>query len=396
MPSQRVQQLGLSPTLRISAQAARMRADGIDVLDFSAGQPDFPTPATVKEAGKRAIDEDQTRYTANEGLLELRQAIVSKLRADNDLVYEPGEIVVSSGAKASLYFATLALVDPGDEVLIPSPYWVSYPPQAALAGGRSVFVPTSQEDGYRLTPERLRAALTPKSRVLVLNYPGNPTGSCYTADELAGLAEVCVEHDLWVLADEIYEKLVYDGLRFTSIASLGDRIRERTVVINGMSKAYSMTGWRIGYAAAPKEIASAMSRLQSHSTSNAASISQWASVQALADGPEEVERRRREFEARRDAITERLRALPGVSCDRPRGAFYIFPDVSGLFGRGAGEGALEAGEDVARFLLEKAEVAVVPGEAFGSPSNIRLSYAVSMERLTEGMDRIERALATLD
>jgi aspartate aminotransferase len=395
MPSTRVQQIGASPTLRISAKAARMRADGVDVLDFSAGQPDFPTPETVKDAGKRAIDENRTRYTANEGLLELRQAIADKLKRDNDLEYEPSQIVVSPGAKASLYFAMQALVDPGDEVLIPSPYWVSYPPQVSLAGGRPVIVPTREEEGFRVDPAVLERALTARSRVLVLNYPANPTGASYTAEELAGLARLCVERDLWVLADEIYEKLLYDGLRFQSIAALDDAVHARTVVVNGMSKTYSMTGWRIGYAAAPQEIASAMARVQSHSTSNATSIAQWASLQALLDGPEELERRRLAFQERRDAIHEGLDALDGVRCSRPRGAFYIFPDVSGLFGRSDGERTLRSGEDVAAFLLDRARVAVVPGEAFGAPSHVRFSYAVSMERLREGLGRVAEALAAL-
>ncbi len=393
--SERVGKIGLSPTLGVSALAARLRASGEDIVDFSAGQPDFPTPEPAKHAGRQAIDENRTRYTANEGLTELREAIVAKLARDNALSYEPSEILVSPGAKASLYFAIMALVDPGDEVLIPSPYWVTYPEQVRLAGGRPVFVETVEEQGFKLDPGRLEAALTRRSRVLILNHPGNPTGAGYTPRQLAALAEVCIRRELAVVADEIYEKLLYDGLPFTSFAAVDERMRERCVVVNGMSKAYAMTGWRIGYAAAPRPIVAAMGRLQSHCTSNATSISQWASVAALEQGTAEVERRRGEFQRRRDVMVEALRALPGVRCTRPEGAFYLFPDVSGCFRRGGGDVAIGSGEELARYLLETARVAVVPGEAFGSSRHVRLSYAESLSRIEEGMRRIGDAIRAL-
>ncbi len=375
--------------------AARLRAEGVDVLDFSAGQPDFPTPEPVKQAGREAIDANLTRYTANEGVIELRQRIAAKLRRDNGLSYEPGQVLVSPGAKASLYFAMMALLDPGDDILVPAPYWVSYPAQATLAGARAVVLPTQERGGFKIGPDELRAAITPRTRALVLNYPSNPTGRCYTAAELAPIAEVCVENDIWVIADEIYEKLVYDGFAFTSIAALGDAIRERTVVVNGVSKTYSMTGWRIGYAAGPAEAISAMAKLQSHSTSNATSISQWASVRALEVDDHELERRRLEFQARRDVLVDGLDGLDGIRCSRPEGAFYVFPNVSGLFGRKHDGKELRSGEEVTAFLLEHARVAVVPGEAFGSPDHVRVSYAESLERVREGVSRISAALELL-
>ena len=394
MLSDRIERIGHSPTMRISALAGKLRAEGVDVLDFSAGQPDFPTPDSVKGAGKRAIDENRTRYTANEGVVELREAIAVKLRQDNRLEYSPDEILVSPGAKASLYFALMTLLNSGDEVLIPRPYWVSYPEQARLAGATPVFVPTDQ-DGFRLTADSLSSAITPRSRVLVLNYPSNPTGACYTREDLDAIARVCVERGLWVVADEIYEKLIYDGLEFASIASLGPEIKSRSVVINGMSKAYSMTGWRIGYAAGPPGVIAGMSKLQSHSTSNAASMGQWASVEALRDTDAEVEYRRQEFQRRRDVMLAGLETIPGITCDRPRGAFYAFPNVSGCFRRSDGDRAIRSGEDFARFLLERARVAVVPGEGFGAAEHVRLSYAASLERVQEGVDRIRQAVGTL-
>jgi len=395
MVTQRVQRIGLSPTLRINAMAQEMRGSGIDVLDFSAGQPDFPTPENVKRAGALAIEQNKTRYTPNPGLPELRQAVADRIRADHDLSYESDRILVSPGAKASLYFACMAWIEEGDDVLLPTPYWVSYPEQIALAGARAVPVPCPEERGFKLRVEDLESARTERSRLLILNYPSNPTGACYSREELEPIAEFCVRHDIRVIADEIYSKLVYDDLRFTSIAELGAEIRERTLMINGMSKAYAMTGWRIGYAAGPKEVIAGMSRLQSHSTSNATSIAQWASIEALQTCDDEVERRRLEFEKRRNAIVERLQGLKNVECVRPEGAFYVFPNVSGWFGSRAGEKTVTCGEDLATWLLERAKVAVVPGDAFGSPQHVRISYAVSLETIGEGMERIEEALAAL-
>jgi aspartate/methionine/tyrosine aminotransferase len=393
--SQRVERIGLSPTLRISALAQSLRSSGVDVLDFSAGQPDFPTPDAVKRAGIRAIEQDKTRYTPNVGTPELRQAIVRQLLRTRDVHYDPEQILVSSGAKASLYFAFMALVDPDDDVLLPTPYWVSYPEQIKLTQGRAVLVPCTDETGFKLTPEALEASVTERSRVIVLNYPSNPSGACYGRDELEAIASVCLRHELWIVADEIYSGMVYDGREFTSVASIGEEVRRRTVIVDGMSKSYAMTGWRMGHAAGPKEVISAMARLQSHCTSNASSISQWASIEALDHGDEEVRSRLAEFEVRRDEIVRLLSELDGVSCLKPEGAFYAFPNVSGLFGRTTEQGPIRSGQDLAEYLLEKANVAVVPGDAFGAPRHIRVSYSVSIDRIREGVRRMADAIDKL-
>jgi aspartate/methionine/tyrosine aminotransferase len=393
--SRRVERIGLSPTLRISALAQSLRASGVDVLDFSAGQPDFPTPEPVKQAGIRAIEQDKTRYTPNAGAPELRQAISRQLGRTRGVEYPPDQILVSSGAKASLFFAFMALVDPGDDVLLPTPYWVSYPEQILLAEGRAVLVPCSDETGFKLSPEGLEAAVTKRSRVIVLNYPSNPSGACYSRQELEGLARVCLRHDLWIIADEIYSGMVYDGREFTSVASLGEEFRAKSVIIDGMSKSYAMTGWRMGHAAGPKDVISAMARMQSHSTSNASSIAQWASIEALDNGDEEVRRRLGEFTIRRDEVVRLLSDLDGVSCLKPEGAFYAFPNVSGLFGRTTDKGPIRSGQDLAEYLLERANVALVPGDPFGAPEHVRVSYAVSLERIRDGVGRIADAIAKL-
>jgi len=392
MLAARVERLGVSETLRISALAAELTAAGHDVIDLGAGQPDFPTPDAVKLAGKRAIDANRTRYTANEGLIELRRAIAETARNEQGLAYEPDQILVSPGAKACLYFAVQALFEGGDEVLVPSPHWVTYPEQIRLAGATPVLLHCAEARGFKLDPAALAAAVGPRTRGLLLNYPCNPTGACYSRDELEPIARICVERGLWVVADEIYGKLVYDGRRFTSIAALGKAIVERTVVVGGMSKTYSMTGWRIGYAAGPRAVIAAMARLQSHVTSNATSISQWASVEALTLDAAELDARRREFERRRDLVVERLRKVPGVRCERPEGAFYAFPNVAGLFGERRGR-SLRCGADVAEFLLAEAQVAVVPGDAFGAPEHVRISYAVPYARLELALERIADVLA---
>jgi aspartate aminotransferase len=394
--SRRAQRIDLSSTLRISAQAIALREAGVDVLDFSAGEPDFPTPEAVKEAGRRAIAENKTRYTVNAGLLELRRALAADLARTRGLVYAPEQILVSSGAKASLFFAFQALIEPGDEVLLPTPYWVSYPDQIHLAEGSVVFVPCSDVDGFKLTASALEAAITPRTRALVLNYPSNPSGACYTREELEPLAALCVRHDLWIVADEIYSRLLYDGRRFTSIAALDAGIASRTVLVDGMSKTFSMTGWRLGYAAGPPEVISAMARVQSHVTSNASTIAQWAALDGLGACEEEIADRVGEFERRRDEIVRLLAALPGVRCLVPEGAFYAFPNVSALFGRRPEGGAAIGGaESLAAYLLERARVAVVPGEPFGAPEHLRFSYAVSLARIREGVARIAEALAAL-
>ena len=396
MLSDRVNRIALSPTLRIAATAGQMRAEGIDVVDFSVGEPDFPTPENVKKAGHKALDDNFTKYTANDGILDLRKAICAKLRNDNAIEYKPDEVIVSPGAKASLFFAIQALLNEGEDFIIPSPYWVSYPDMARLCKGHPVFVPTREEDGFKLTPRDLRAALTFNTKLIVLNYPSNPCGTTYTKEELEELAAICVKDKIYVLADEIYEKISYDGFRNTSIASLNPQIKALTVTINGFSKAYSMTGWRMGYAAGPKEIIQAMSKIQSHSTSNANSITQKAALEALTGPQHEIQRMAMEFQRRRNHILYRLRSMPGVSCYQPRGAFYVFPNVSHYFDREYQGTPIRNSYGMAYYLLKVARVAVVPGDAFGAEGFIRFSFATSMERIEEGMKRVGEALARLE
>lgn len=396
MLAERVNRITLSPTLRISARAQQMKAQGIDVVDFSAGEPDFPTPEVVKRAAKAALDANFTKYVANDGIPELKRAIATKMERDNGLRYSPEEIIVSVGAKACLFNIAQALYEPGDDILIPAPYWVSYPDQVKLCGANPVFIPTREEDGFRLHPRDLAAAITPNTKALILNYPCNPTGAVYTRDELAAIAEICVREQIWVISDEIYEKLLYDGQRFVSIASLGEEIKRLSIVVNGFSKAYSMTGWRLGWAAGPREVIAACSKVQSHNTSNATSFVQKAAVVALEETAMEVERMRAEFERRRNFIVARLRSLPGVSCASPPGAFYVMPNVRRYLDREFGGAPIRNTYGLSYYLLKEAHVAVIPGEAFGTEEHIRISFATSLERLAEGMRRIEAALARLE
>lgn len=379
-----------SPTLAIDAQAKEMIARGADVVNFGVGEPDFDTPEHICEAACRAIAAGKTRYTPVAGTLDLRRAVAAKLKRDNGLDYDPTEIVVSVGAKHSLYNAIQVLCQEGDEVILPVPYWVSYLEQVKLAGAAPRLVATRMENDFKLTPAALKEAVGPRTRLLLLNSPSNPTGAVYSAEELAALAEVVAQvPDLYVLADEIYENLIYDGQKHVSIASLGPEIKARTVVVNGVSKAYAMTGWRIGYAAAPPAVAKAMTALQSHSTSNPTSIAQ-AAAEAALEGPQEpVQAMVDEFARRRAYIMDRLAGLPKITCSRPSGAFYVFPNVKGLLGMTYRGRVLENASELAAVLLEAAHVAVVPGVAFGDDDHIRLSYATSMDRIREGMDRIK-------
>jgi aspartate/methionine/tyrosine aminotransferase len=396
MLADRVKRIGMSTTLRISAAAKALRRQGVDVVDLSIGQPDFPTPQHIKDAAKKALDDDLTGYTPNDGIPELKLAVQRKFARDNGLTYDLDQILVSPGAKYSLYLAVDALVDRGQDVILPAPYWVSYPEMVRLAGGNPVVVPTREEDGFRLTPARLKSVLTFNTKLLVLNYPSNPSGTTYTRGQLEELAAVCQEEGVWLVADEIYEKLTYDGHSHVSVASLSPEIAKRTVVVNGMSKAYSMTGWRIGYAAGPREVIGAMSKIQSHSTSNATSIAQWASVAGL-EGPQgDLVRMASEFVRRRDTILRRLQAIDGVSCDEPHGAFYLFPNVKAYYDRQFEGCPVRNSYGLSYYLLKQAHVAVIPGDAFGGPDNIRLSYAASMERLEQGVSRIADALSRLE
>ncbi|TRZ90735.1 pyridoxal phosphate-dependent aminotransferase, partial [bacterium] len=379
MISEKVNQIGASPTLKISAKAKSMRAEGIDVIDLSVGEPDFPTPENVKAAGVKAIQENFTKYTENEGIPALRKAIIQRLLEDHGLTYDLKEIIVSTGAKSSLFHVVQALVNEGEEVIVPSPYWVSYPECVALAKGKAVIVPTREEDGFRLTPDQLKAAISPATKALILNNPSNPTGATYERRHLEALAEIIKGEDIYVIADEIYSKLVYDGFLFTSFASLGEDIKKKTIIVNGVSKAYSMTGWRIGCAAGPADVINGMSKIQSHTTSNACSIAQKASLEAFGGPQYEVQRMVSEFQRRRNYALMKLQAVPGISCFKPQGAFYLFPNVKSTFDKEADGVPIRNSYGLAYYLLKQARVAIVPGDAFGADDHVRLSYATSME-----------------
>ncbi|MBC7349396.1 MAG: pyridoxal phosphate-dependent aminotransferase [Candidatus Aminicenantes bacterium] len=395
MVSERVTKIGASPTLKISAKAKAMKAEGIDVIDLSVGEPDFPTPENVKVAAIKAIEQNFTKYTENDGIPELRKAVCKRLKEDYGLDYKPNQVLISAGAKSSLYHLIQAIVNEGDEVIIPAPYWVTYPECVNLAKGKPVIVETREEDGFLLTPEQLKAAISPSTRALVLNNPSNPTGAAYTKEQLLALAEVIRKEDIYLVADEIYSRLVYDGFQFISLAALGEDIKKKTILINGVSKSYSMTGWRIGYAAGPAEIIGAMSKIQSHTTSNACSVSQKASLEALAGPQYEVNRMAAEFQRRRNYVLMRLQQIPGISCFKPQGAFYLFPNVSSYYGKEAGGIQIRNSYGLAYYLLREARVAIVPGDAFGADDYIRISYATSMENLEKGMDRIAEAMSRL-
>ena len=394
MLADRMKRLVPSPTLAMQARAKAMRAEGIDVISFGAGEPDFDTPRRIKDAAIRAIENGQTQYTEVGGIPELRAAVCQKLKRDNGLDYAPDEVTVSCGAKHTLYNIVMALVNPGDEVLIPSPFWVSYPEQVRLLDGVPVPVPTPESTGFDLDPAVLRRAVTPRTRMVILDSPGNPTGAVFSARALAEVARLAVEKDLWVVSDECYEVLTYEG-RHVSIASLSPEIRARTIVVNTCSKAYAMTGWRIGYAAGPKAVIRAMTDVQSQVTSNPTSVAQWAAAEALAGPQDEVAKMAGEFDRRRRVIVERLNAIPGVTCVMPKGAFYAFPNVSGLFGKRARSGVLRGSADVCAFLLDEARIATVAGVDFGSDAHIRLSYATGLPTIERGLARMDAAVRSL-
>jgi aspartate/methionine/tyrosine aminotransferase len=395
MISEKVNQIGASPTLKISAKAKAMRAEGIDIVDLSVGEPDFPTPENAKTAGIRAIQQNFTRYTENEGIPTLKKAVLARMKEDYGLTYEMNQVIVSPGAKASLFLAFQALIDEGEEVIIPAPYWVTYPMAVILAKGKPVIVPTKEENGFTLTPEDLKAAINPSTKAIILNNPSNPTGAAYTKAQLETLAEVVRGEDVFVIADEIYGQLVYDDFEFRSFASLGEDIKKKTIIVNGVSKSYSMTGWRIGYALGPAEIIDGLAKIQSHSTSNACTISQYASLEALTGPQHEVSRMVAEFQRRRNYCLRRLRSIPNISCFEPQGAFYLFPNFSSYYNKEANGAVVRNSYGLAYYLLREARVAIVPGDSFGNDACIRLSYATSMENLEKGMDRISEALAKL-
>ncbi|MGD1153750.1 MAG: pyridoxal phosphate-dependent aminotransferase [Syntrophales bacterium] len=391
----RISTIKPSPTLAITAKANALKAEGRDVISFGAGEPDFDTPDHIKMAAVKAIDEGFTKYTPVDGIVELKDAIISKLSRDNQLTYDRSEIVVSCGGKHTLYNLTQVLFEEGDEVIIPSPYWVSYLDMVLLSGAKPVILKTGEAEGFKILPKQLEAAITRNTKALIMNSPSNPTGAVYTARELAALAEVIAGKEMLVISDDIYEKILYDGRTFANIASIDEEVRKRTIVVNGVSKTYAMTGWRIGYAAGPEEIIKAVTKLQSQNTSNPASISQWAAVEALNGNQESVPEMVEEFRRRRDVIVEKLNAIPGVTCALPDGAFYVFPDVSSLFGRSYEGQTLSNSSDFAAYLLDRANVAVIPGVDFGDDNHIRLSYATSLKNIEEGLKRINSAVKGL-
>jgi len=395
MLADRMKTLAPSPTLAMQAKAKAMRAQGIDVISFGAGEPDFDTPARIKSAAIRAIETGQTKYTEVGGIPELRAAVCHKFKRDNGLDYAPDEVTVSCGAKHTLYNIVMALINPGDEVLIPSPYWVSYPEQVRLLGAVPVPVVTQEATGFDLDPAALRRAVTPRTRMVVLDSPGNPTGTVFSPEGLAAVAKLAVERDLWIVSDECYESLTYEG-RHVSIASLSSEVKARTIVVNTCSKAYAMTGWRIGYAAGPRPVIRAMTDVQSQVTSNPTSVAQWAAVEALGGPQDEVAKMAGEFDRRRRVIIEALNAIPGITCVMPKGAFYAFPNVSGLFGKRAKAGVLRGSADVCAFLLDEARIATVASVDFGSDAHIRLSYATGLDTIQEGLRRMATAVRALE
>ncbi|MBF0459197.1 MAG: pyridoxal phosphate-dependent aminotransferase [Nitrospirae bacterium] len=395
MISDRAKKVKPSATLAIDTKAKAMKAAGIDVISFAVGEPDFDTPDNIKAAAIKAINEGFTKYTPVGGIPELKNAIAGKLLKDNGLQYKPNEILVSVGAKHSLYNAAQALYSAGDEVIIPAPYWVSYPDQVLLNDAVPVIVETREEDSFAVSPEMLSKAVTKRTKAIVLNYPSNPTGFTYDRTALEAIAGIAVKNNIYVISDEIYEMLLYDGLKHTSIASISPEIKKRTIVINGFSKSYAMTGWRVGYAAGDAAIIKAMENIQSQSTSNPTSISQKAALEAI-NGPQDfIPVMLREFDKRRKFLVEELNAIDGVSCKMPQGAFYAFANIKPYLGRKAPKMEINNSSDLALYLLEEAAVALVPGSAFGAEGYIRMSYATSMEKISNGLDRIKTALQKL-
>lgn len=387
-----------SPTVAITAQALRLKAEGRDVIALSAGEPDFDTPANVRAAAKAAIDRGATRYTAPEGIPELREAIAAKFARENGLDYAPDAVVVSTGGKQVLFNALLATLNAGDEVVIPAPYWVSYPDMVAFAGGVPVIVKGDLENGFKITPEALDAAITPRTKWLIFNSPSNPTGAGYSRSDLKALTDVLVAHPhVWVMTDDMYEHIAYPPFAFVTPPQVEPRLLERTLTVNGVSKAYAMTGWRIGYAAGPKALIRAMATIQSQSTSNPCSISQWAAVEAL-NGPQDyIAEAAAAFRRRRDLVVGRLNAIPGLTCPEPEGAFYVYPSIAGLIGRRTPDGAvIDSDEAFCAALLAAEGVAVVFGAAFGLSPHFRVSYAAADAVLAEACDRIARFCATLE
>ena len=381
-----------SSTLAVDSLAKKLKADGKPVVSFGTGEPDFDTPQNIKAAAIQAIKAGQTKYTPAAGLVPLRHAIAKRLLADTGVEYEDAQIVVASGAKHSIFVALMCLLNPGDEVIVPAPYWVTYTESVAMAGGVPVVVNCEEASGFKMTPEQFEAAITPKTKLLILNNPSNPTGMFYDKEELQALADICVKHDLYIMSDEIYYGLLYDNKEFTSVAALSEDIKERTIIVNGVSKSYAMTGWRIGYTASNKQLAKIMANYLSHSTSAPSTISQFASIEALTGDQTSIKVMHDEFEKRRDYIVERMNKIDGVSCIKPDGAFYVMMNMEKLVGRTLAGRVINNGDDFAMAFLEGANVAVVPCSGFGAPMFVRWTYAASMENIKEGLDRLEKFL----
>ncbi|MBF0592356.1 MAG: pyridoxal phosphate-dependent aminotransferase [Nitrospirae bacterium] len=395
MISDRASKIKPSPTLSIDAKAKEMKAQGIDVISFAVGEPDFDTPEHIKASAIKALNDGFTKYTPVGGIPELKDAIIEKFRKDNNLHYTRDEIIVSCGAKHSLYNAAQALYSAGDEVIIPAPYWVSYPDQVLLNDATPVFVQTTEADNFRVLPDALAGSITGKTKAIIMNYPSNPTGFTYDIRSLEAIAEIVIRHNLYVISDEIYEKLLYDGVRHVSIASIDNEIKKRTITINGLSKAYAMTGWRLGYAAGSADVIKAMENIQSQSTSNPTSFAQKAAVDAL-NGPQGfIDEMLRQFDSRRHFLVAQLNAIEGVSCIMPEGAFYAFANIQKVLGRHFRDVAINNCTDLSMYLLQEAHVALVPGGAFGADGFIRMSYATSMQNIREGLSRIKDALGKL-
>ncbi len=382
-----------STTMSIDSLAKQMKADGIDVIGFGAGEPDFNTPDHIKAAAEQAINSNITRYTPASGTLSLKKAICARMLADCGVEYTPSQVVVSSGAKHCVYLALRALVNPGDEIILPAPFWVSYLELIKMTGAQPVVITTEESAQFKLTPDQLRANITPKTKAIILNNPSNPTGMMYSREELLALADVCIEHDLYIIADEIYYCLVYDGLKFTSVASLGEEVKSRTILINGVSKAYAMTGWRIGYVLCDEAIAKVMSNFVSHSTGSPCSVSQAASEAALCGPQDLVETMRKAFERRRNYIVERMNTIEGVTCINPEGAFYVMMNIEKLLGKTIHGEVINSSDDFSAAFLKHGLVATVPCSGFGAPNFVRWSYATSIENIKEGLNRLEAFLA---
>ena len=392
----RVAKIKPSETLAITAKANALRAEGRDVIGFGAGEPDFDTPVNIKTAAIKAIEAGFTKYTPVGGTDELKDAVIAKLRRDNDLEYKRSQVVVSCGAKHTLYNLAQSIFETSDEVIIPAPYWVSYPDIVVLAGGQPVIVNTLEEDGFKMKPDQLKAAITGRTRAVVINSPSNPTGAAYSPAELKALAAVLLDKEILVISDDIYEKIIYANFPFTNIAMVEPKMKDRTIVVNGVSKAYAMTGWRIGYAAGPEQIIAAINKIQSQNTSNPASISQKAAVEALNGDQAVVGKMVSEFRIRRDVIVQMLNDIPDVKCFSPEGAFYVFPNVSKIYGRSFQGKKITNSTELIDYLLDEVNVAIVPGAAFGSDNHIRLSYATSLKNIEEGLKRVKNAIVKLD